>query len=325
MVTVGKLVKVPLRSVWENEATDFTPWLLQNPDYLSDALGIEVELSASEHGVGPFSVDLIGRDTNTNDVVIIENQIEKTDHKHLGQLITYAANTDAIVVVWIAKEFTEEHRQAIDYLNALGGDSGKGRFYGIEVSAVQIGDSQPAAQFEVIARPNDAHASQAGAVRDLIEPAGRRLLYQDFWKSYLELALKTKPGITNRKAPQRNWFDVTKDIAGLAHVALVFNKQSRINVQLYISGGDAQLNRDLLAYLYESREAIEEQIGAELSWESYEGKLFCRIAIYKTDEWDVSMTEHHNEMGTWMLKYHILFTEVFTPYLESYSKTIQDD
>ena len=153
---VGKLQKVDLRTVWENEATDFTPWLLQNSDYLSEVIGIDLELSASEHGVGPYSVDLIGRDASNDCVVIIENQIENTDHKHLGQLITYAANTDATVIIWIAKKFTDEHRQAIDYLNSLSGESNKGRFYGVEVSAVRIGDSQPAAQFEVIARPNTA-------------------------------------------------------------------------------------------------------------------------------------------------------------------------
>jgi hypothetical protein len=325
MTNVGKIVEVDLRDVWKKEATGFTPWLLKNPGYISQSLGIEVELMSSEHGVGPFSVDLIGRDVNTGDIVIIENQIEKTDHKHLGQLITYAANTDAVVIVWIARKFTDEHRQAIDYLNALGGDSGKGRFYGIEVSAIRIGDSLPAPLFEVVAKPNDAHVIQSGVVRDLIEPAGRQLQYKQYWTFYLELALKAKPEITNRKASRRNWFDVTKDIGGLAHVALVFNKNSRINVQLYISGGDAQQNQDVQAYLYEYKDDIERQIGSELVWEDNEGKLFRRVAIYKPGEWDVSMSKHYAEMANWMLKYHILFTDTFTPYLEQYSKSNQED
>lgn len=324
MVNVGKLVKVPLRSVWENEATDFTPWLLQNPDYLAEALGIELELTADEHGVGPYSVDLIGRDTSNNAVVIIENQIEKTDHKHLGQLITYAANTDAVVVVWIAKEFTEEHRQAIDYMNSLCGDSGKGRFYAIEVSAVRIGDSQPAAQFEVIARPNDAHAAQAGAVRDLIEPTGRRLMYRDFWKLYLDKVDQIRPGLTNRKTPwDSNWFDVTKSICGLAHVSLVFNRKSQVNVQLYID--DRDRSRALFEFLLDMKDQIEEEIGIPLSWESYEGKLFCRIAAYKPGEWDISMSEHYEEIISWLIEYNIRFKNVFAPLIEKFSSRIQED
>ena len=326
MVTVGKLEKVDLRTVWENEATDFTPWLLQNADYLSEVLGIDLELSASEHGVGPYSVDLIGRDASSDCVVIIENQIEKTDHKHLGQLITYAANTDATVIVWIAKKFTDEHRQAIDFLNSLSSESNKGRFYGIEVSAVRIGDSQPAAQFDVVARPNDAHTSQAEAVRDLIEPTGRRLMYRNFWKMYLEKVEQTSPGLTSRSAPwNSSWFDVTKRLNGLAHISLVFSHKSRVNVQLYISGGDAEENREVFRYMQIRQEEIEKEIGIELSWESFDGKLYCRIAAYKPGDWDVSMTDQYDEIATWMLEMNKRFKTVFTPLLNEYSKLVNSD
>ena len=325
MVTVGKLIEVPLRDVWEREDTAFTPWLLQNPDYLSDALGIEIELNAAEHDVGPYSVDLIGRDISNNAVVIIENQIEKTDHKHLGQLITYAANTDAAVVVWIAKEFTDEHRQAIDYMNSLSGDSGKGRFFGIEVSAVRIGDSQPAVQFDVVARPNDSHTAQAEAIRELIEPTGRRLMYRNIWKLYLEKIEKMKPGLTNRKEPwNSNWFDVSKSICGLAHVSLVFNRKSQVNVQLYINGGDADRNRALFSSLYDQKDQIEKEVGESLIWESPEGRLYCRIVIFKPGECDISDIESYEEIVNWLAGYHIRFIETLTPHIEKFAGYIQE-
>lgn len=325
IVTIGKLIKVPLRVVWEREDTGFTPWLLHNPEYLSDALGIDVELTAAEHGVGPYSVDLIGRDLSNNAVVIVENQIEKTDHIHLGQLITYAANTDAVVVVWIAKKFTEEHRQAIDYMNSLSGDSGKGRFFGIEVSAVRIGESEPAVQFDVVARPNDSHTAQAEAIRELIEPTGRRLMYRNIWKLYLEKIEKMKPGLTNRKQPwNSNWFDVSKSICGLAHVSLVFNRKSQVNVQLYINGGDAVRNRALFSFLNDKKDQIEKEIGASLIWESPEGRLYCRIIIFKPGECDISDIDSYEEIVDWLAEYHVRFITSLTPYIEKFADNTQE-
>lgn len=324
MVSVGKLTEVSLRDVWEREDTAFTPWLLQNPDYLSDALGMEIELTAAEHDVGPYSVDLIGRDLSNNAVVIIENQLDKTNHKHLGQLITYAANTDAVVVVWIAKEFTDEHRQAIDYMNSLSGDSGKGRFFGIEVSAVKIGDSQPAVQFDVVARPNDSHASQAEAIRELIEPTGRRLIYRNFWKLYLAKIEQIKPGFTNRKEPwNSNWFDVSKSICGLAHVSLVFNRKSQANVQLYINGGEGVQNRALFRFLYDNKDRIEKEFGESLNWESPEGRLYCRIVIFKPGDCDLSDSGSYGAIVDWFVTYHIRFFEILTPYIEQFASNNQ--
>jgi hypothetical protein len=326
MVSIGKLEKVELRTVWENEASDFTPWLLQNAEYLSEVLNMDLELSASEHGVGPYSVDLIGRDASNDCVVIIENQLEKTDHRHLGQLITYAATTDAVVIVWIAKKFTDEHRQAIDFLNSLSNESNKGRFYGIEVSAVRIGNSLPAAQFEVVARPNDAHTSQVEAVRDLIEPTGRRLMYRNFWKMYLEKVELNSPGLTNRSAPwNSSWFDVTKRLNGLAHISLVFNNKSRVNVQLYISGGDAEENREAFRYLHSHKEEIEREIGIELWWESSDGKRFCRIAAFMPGDRDISMTDQYDDIATWMLEMNKRFKTVFIPFLDQYANLAKSD
>lgn len=114
---LGRLEGVEVRTVWVHEARDFTPWLLEHADHLAETLGIDLELEQSEHPVGGFSLDLVGRDLTNDAVLIVENQLAGTDHNHLGQILTYAAGTDASSIVWIATSFREEHRQAIDWLN----------------------------------------------------------------------------------------------------------------------------------------------------------------------------------------------------------------
>ena len=209
MVEVGRLKKVELRDVWKHEAHDFTPWLMDNSEVLGDALGLEIEFTTSEQQVGPYKVDIIGKDLTHDSVLIVENQLGKTDHGHLGQLITYAANTDAVTVVWIAKEFSDEHRQAIDYMNTLAGDSRVARFYAVQVSAVQIGNSPPAALLELVAQPNDVHASMSSVVRSAVEPTGKAALYREIWRKYFEAVQTKRPDLTKYSTPQgANWQNV---------------------------------------------------------------------------------------------------------------------
>src|SRR6476646_1010509 len=116
---LGRLARVELRQAWISEPGDFTPWLAQpeNIVLLSEAIGIELEVESQERSVGPFRADILCRDTTDRHFVLIENQLERTDHTHLGQLLTYAAGLDAVSIVWIAARFTEEHRAALDWLN----------------------------------------------------------------------------------------------------------------------------------------------------------------------------------------------------------------
>ena len=121
MEELGQLIKVPLREFWEGEASDFTPWLAdeENISLLGDTIGVELEVEAQERNVGPFRADILCKDTLTDNWVLIENQLELTDHTHLGQLLTYAAGLNAVTVVWIAERFTDEHRAALDWLNEI--------------------------------------------------------------------------------------------------------------------------------------------------------------------------------------------------------------
>ncbi len=144
---------VPSRDVWPHEAHSFTPWLLNNVDVLSDLLGMDLALEVAEHPVGGFSLDLMGRDETTGEVVIVENQLETSDHGHLGQILTYAAGTDPTTIVWVAASFRAEHRAAIDWLNARTDENT--RFFGVELGVVRIGQSDPAPSFRLVAQPND--------------------------------------------------------------------------------------------------------------------------------------------------------------------------
>ena len=210
---LGRLEPLDPRSVWPHEAHHFTPWLLSNADALASALEIDVELSAAEHPVGGFSLDLVGRDVTNNCVLIVENQLTSTDHGHLGQLLTYAAGTDARTVVWMATSFREEHRQALDFLNRLGGDDV--RFFGVEIGVVRIGTSPAAPLFRLRAQPNDWHTEVAAAAKTTSQQAGKAPLYQLFWARFLERVKVERPGWTGaQKAQTVNWLPMPCPFTG---------------------------------------------------------------------------------------------------------------
>ena len=161
MADLGRLERVDLRDVWQTEDQDFTPWLAQdeNIGILGETLGMELEVEAQEKDVGPFRADILCRDANSPDHeswVLIENQLERTDHTHLGQLLTYAAGLRTVTIIWVAQRFTDEHRAALDWLNEI--TSERYQFFGLEVELWQIGESLAAPKFNIVSKPNEWHA-----------------------------------------------------------------------------------------------------------------------------------------------------------------------
>ena len=153
---LGRLQQIrDIKKYWEREATDFTPWLAKNENLslLGDTIGIDLELEAQEKNVGPFRADILCRDTANSQWVLIENQLEKTDHTHLGQLITYAAGLHAVTIVWLSARFTDQHRSAIDWLNEITNESFS--FFGLEIELWKVDDSLPAPKFNIVSKPND--------------------------------------------------------------------------------------------------------------------------------------------------------------------------
>jgi hypothetical protein len=189
-VSLGLLERVPLREVWNNEAAHFTPWLAQptNLELLGKALGMELAGDRTEATVGGFSADIVARSATDNSVVLIENQLEQTDHTHLGQILTYLAGLEAKTVVWVAQRIRDEHRAAIEWLNTNTAEAF--RFFAIEVELWRISGSPPAPRFNIVVKPNDwarvERAKQAQA------PAGedgpRYLAFWTGFKEWLESA-----------------------------------------------------------------------------------------------------------------------------------------
>jgi len=155
MSNLGRLEKVELRDIWKTEDRDFTPWLAQedNMVVLSETLAMDLEVEAQERNVGPFRADILCKDTFDSSWVLIENQLERTDHTHLGQLLTYAAGLEAVTIVWIAAKVTDEHRAALDWLNDHTDE--KIRFFGLEVELWKIGQSLAAPKFNIVSKPNE--------------------------------------------------------------------------------------------------------------------------------------------------------------------------
>lgn len=185
---LGRLEAVDIRDVWSDEAQNFTPWLAEedNLALLSKTLGMELELEAQEKPVGPFRADILCKDTADNSWVLIENQLDGTDHKHVGQLITYSAGLQAVTIIWIARDFADEHRAALDWLNEITTDDF--RFFGLEIELWKIGDSHMAPKFNIVSKPNDWSRSVRQATRggDLSESG---MLYRNYWselKDYLK-------------------------------------------------------------------------------------------------------------------------------------------
>ena len=294
-VELGRLERVEVRTVWENEARDFTPWLLDHHDHLAEALGIDLEIEQSEHPVGDFSLDLVGRDLTNDAVLIVENQLEGTDHSHLGQILTYAAGTGASSIVWIATSFREEHRQAIDWLNEQTRENV--RFFGIEIQVVRIDASPPAPLFKLVAQPNDWQKQ----VRSATQPdrAGKAILYHNFWTRYLERLRDEHPDWSKARTPSKaNWMDFLSPIKGTS-INPSFAQGRRLRHEIYIDTGDKTRNENIFKHLSQQQELFETEYGRPLQWQELPDARACRIAEYREDA-DVAFEDRYDEFIDWL-------------------------
>jgi hypothetical protein len=292
---LGKLEAVDPRLVWPHEAHDFTPWLLDNAERLSEALGIDLEFEAAEHAVGGFKLDIVGRDITNDAVLIVENQLATTDHSHLGQVLTYAAGTSASTIVWIATAFREEHRQVLDWLNENTGE--ETHFFGVELQVVRIGNSISAPLLNVVVQPNEWQ-KQVRAATQKSAVSGKRALYLQFWTHFLErIQLEHADWTKARKPVQDNWFDMPAPLKG-CRLTCSFAQSDRLRQELYIDTGDGEKNASLFNELLSRRDQIEAAFGGELAWEALPGKRASRVAAYK-DGCSVLDTERFDEYVDW--------------------------
>lgn len=293
---LGRLTSVPPREVWPHEAHSFTPWLLSNVDVLSELLGMELALEVAEHPVGGFSLDLLGRDESTGEVVIVENQLETSDHTHLGQILTYAAGTDPTTIVWVAAAFRPEHRAAIDWLNART-DEGT-RFFGVELGVVRIGQSEPAPSFRLVAQPNDWEKTVRAAT-STSEATGRQALYRAFWGQWIDLMQVERPGWSRATRPPRDsWFSMTTGVKGVQYYTS-FTRQG-LSSEVVFESPDADLNTARFHALGAHLESIERAYGGPLDWQELPGKKATRVAEY-LPEVDVTEEGEWSSYLEWLL------------------------
>ena len=295
MKDIGRLSRTRARDVWAHEAGDFTPWLLDNADALGEVLGMDLELSAAEHPVGQFSLDLIGLDSATGETVIMENQLEKSDHNHLGQILTYAGGTNATNIVWIADEIRSEHRAALDWLNERTDE--KTRFFAVEISAARIGESAYAPLFEVVVKPNDwQKIVRASAGSN--EQSQTREMYREFWSLFLQLLHAEYPGWTNTRVPQpQNWMVLP---LGVSDVKLcVVGTREYLRVEIYFSGRSSEENDANFQAVLAHKTAIEGAFGDELLWDELEGRKACRVSYARHD--GVGPDSNWDEQTRWLV------------------------
>ena len=318
MVELGKVQNVDIKDVWQNETSDFTPWLAENLDLLGEELGLRLELDRTEAPVGNFSLDILARDADSDAVVAIENQIAGTDHGHLGQLLTYAAGMDAGVVIWVATEFRDEHRTTLDWLNQGTKDSTD--FFGVEISAVKIGDSLPAPLFRLVAVPNSwSERAKPGPTTGLTETQQR---YLHFWKPLLE-ELNNKHGWNIRTENPRSYYGAGSGFQQIGRtMRLTWEKEAR--VELSILSPDAEWNKRVFDLLIESREQIEADLETELFWERLDDAKSSRVGVSRSGSLDDS-EEKLDEVRAWMIDHVQRFRPVFRPYLEDVLSRLEED
>lgn len=315
---LGRLQKVDLREAWESEANGFTPWLAQdeNLKLLGEAIGIDLELESQEKFVGPFRADILCKDTANDAWVLIENQLERTDHTHLGQLITYAAGLDAVTIVWIAERFTDEHRAALDWLNEHTDE--KINAFGLEIELWQIGDSSIAPKFNVVSQPND----WARTVKDAATAGGiteHKQLQLKFWTGFRAHMEDAGSFVKCQKPSPQHWTNHAIGRSGMHLDSIVSmwnsetgNKGPEIRAELYMHGANAKQE---FAALLAQKDAIEKALGFPLTWHNPENKAACRLYTRKdTDFMDESLWPQQFE---WLREHLEKMHRVLAPIVKS--------
>lgn len=307
-INLGKLVDVDLRDIWKNEEYDFSSWLAEkeNLALLSDEIGISISLPEKEVSVGKYSVDILGQEEGTGRKIVIENQLEKTNHDHLGKVITYAAGHDANIVIWIFKDITEEHRAAIDWLNENTGDDRL--FFAVRIEAWRIGDSCPAPKFRVICKPNEwAKVVKHGDGKGLGETDLKKL---DFWTKLKSYAVEKKVPLFRQTPRPQHWYDISIGSSD-AHISLTVNTRDKLlGCEIYISD-----NKPLFDFLKSQQTAVEQQLGAALEW--IEAKKACR-AVQRRENADIDNEAGIAALFDWLIERAAAFEKVFSPMVKKF-------
>ncbi len=295
---LGKIEQVDLRQIWKHEATDFTNWLAEPKNFqtLADKVSLDMQVIKTEANVGSFSADILAEESNTGKKIIIENQLEVTNHDHLGKLITYASGLEASYIIWIFKEIREEHRRAIDWLNEIT-DEGLNVF-AIKMEVWKIGDSAPAPVFNIVCSPNGWQKAYRKSNSSSQNLTNTNLVQLDFWQGFSEYLTNHKSPFKVRKAQPQHWYDVSIGTSQ-AYISFIISlKDGYVQSDLYIKD-----NQDLYNTLLDNKEEIENKTGFKLDWNySRPTSTAKRIAVREVFA-DLSNENNRNEAYKWLLEH----------------------
>ncbi len=309
---LGKLERVELRQAWSNEASDFTPWLAEaeNLNALADTLGLsELVLVNIEYWVGDFKLDILC--TDGEEPVIIENQLDETDHKHLGQILAYAAGVGAKKVIWIAESFRPEHVAALKFLNENTTDELS--FFGVQVELWRIGESPLAPKFEVVTRPDNWTKAGREQARVAASNSPIKMLQQRFWTTLIEQLSKTAPQIRPQKPRPQHWLNNAIGRSGFGLNITANTREERLGIELYIKGGDA---KQRFAELLLQKEGIEQKLGYPLDWQELPDAEACRIACWLADA-SIEDEGRWDEYLSWLTERLVKMDQVFRPVVKA--------
>ena len=296
---LGRLERVPLRDHWANEESDFTPWLAQedNIAILGETLGLSLVVEQTEMNVGDFRADIVCRDDDTGEVVLVENQLEKTDHTHLGQVLTYAAGLDALTIVWIAARVREEHRATLDWLNRI--TDGSFNFFGLEVELLKIGDSPPAPHFTVAAKPNNWKKTigRSGANQDKWTVTEQ--LRFAFWEAFGEFLDNGTSRFKPPKPRKDVWVSYGLGGKGIYLEPVIRLSSAEMEIRIEITGEDGRAHFHLL---HDQKKEIEKELGFALEWREKPGKTQTVHLLAPKKVGDPGKKERWPTVFAWILE-----------------------
>ena len=310
-IELGQLERVELREIWATEGQDFTPWLAQeeNIRILGDAIGVELEVEAQEQAVGPFRADILCRNVDNGTWVLIENQLERTDHIHLGQLLTYAAGLHAVTIVWVAARISDEHRAALDWLNEITDE--RFRFFGLEVELWRIGASPAAPKFSVVSKANDWSRNVTSAAGRIAETAttDTQATYLEFWRDFARRMTEGGSSVRPQAPAPQHWMNFGVGRGGFMLGSILNSRENKIGVELVMNDQNA---KPYFHLLHENREAIENELGFEMDWRELPEKISSKLR-YLRSECDPLDRDRWGEYIEWMREHLETMNDVFRP------------
>ena len=327
MAEIATLKKINLRDVWKDEG-QFSDWLAENLSRLGDELGMALERSEREKAVGPFSADIICADQISKFDVVIENQFTRTDHDHLGKMITYASGLQSQIIIWVAPRFRDEHRSAIDWLNDISGpETG---FFGVVLEVFQISDSAYAPHFDIVARPNDwqRQVKRSSSTSRGMPPNETALKLMSFWEDVRAYFEKRSDFMTEQSSVRvgNTKFDFTHYFPSTVprhYLRAKFNRDiTQFHVEIFLSGSRdrPEYSQDWLKHLMAVKDEIEEVAGAPLIWDNPEQNVEMSIR-YKPEKAYIDDTTSHTKLLARIYDDVHCLDRAFRPHVEAFVET----